>query len=161
MNEEIQIFPPPIFDNNTQLSLLLTSDHEQKILSTDFIFAVDPYDLGPRGKKKGKGGGFGYMGIAPSPRPSPRHNKGMLDNNGHPYFALLESFSTAIIHTGFLCNPTLIPKALESCCTLCFSITRVACLMFCASSSPSEFDPICASFNLDTSIFLTNNLCKV
>jgi hypothetical protein len=71
MNEEIQIFPPPIFDNNTQLSLLLTSDHEQKILSTDFIFAVDPYDLGPRGKKKGKGGGFGYMGIAPSPRPSP------------------------------------------------------------------------------------------
>jgi hypothetical protein len=56
----------PIFDNNTQLSLLLTCDHEQKILSTDFyFFLVDPYDPGPREKKKG----VWIYGDYPRPHP--------------------------------------------------------------------------------------------
>jgi hypothetical protein len=79
MNEEIQIFPPPIFDNNTQLSLLLTSDHEQKILSTTYFYFFG-WSIWPGTKRKKKG----FMGIAPPPLIP---NKGMLDNNGHPYFA--------------------------------------------------------------------------
>jgi hypothetical protein len=68
-------FSPPIFDNNTQL-------YEQKILSTHFNFFVEPYDLGPREKKRG---GLYIWGLAPH-TPLPPPNKGMLDN-GHPYFA--------------------------------------------------------------------------
>ncbi len=74
----------PIFDNNTQLSLLLTCDHEQKILSTDFYFFWLIHMTRDQEREKKKGGVWIYRDCPPTP--VPQNNKGMLDN-GHPYFA--------------------------------------------------------------------------
>jgi hypothetical protein len=59
------------FDNNTQLSLLLTCDHERKILKYRFYFFS--WAIWPRTKrKKKKKGGFAYMGITPPFPPPPK-----------------------------------------------------------------------------------------
>jgi hypothetical protein len=75
--------PPPIFDNNTQLSLLLTSDHEQKIFKYRFyLFWLIHMTLDQEKKK----GGVWIYGDCHPPSPPPPNNKGMLDN-GQSYFA--------------------------------------------------------------------------